>query len=179
MTDQTHGTSGNVELTEERLRELNNEAERGFEPSRLRSRSRRGRPPLGREAARVFQVRLEPALRTALQARADDEATTPSDIARRALREFLHAYLDQGHSETDHATTDVAPNPDGGWDVHVSQGQTSASHHATQREAIERARHVLTREGGGELRIHGRDGRVREKKHVARSGTWRQVKRQG
>jgi hypothetical protein len=89
MTDANHGTSGGVGLSEHGVRELADEAERGYDTDRLRTRSRRGRPPLGREAAAVFHVRLEPGLRDALERRADDDATTPSDIVRRALREFL------------------------------------------------------------------------------------------
>lgn len=57
--------------------------------TRLRTRSRRGRPPLGAEAATVFHVRLQPSLRDALQRAADAQKTSPSDIVRRALWEFL------------------------------------------------------------------------------------------
>jgi hypothetical protein len=89
MGEQDRGTSGGVKLTSEQLDALVEEAERGYDADRLRARSRRGRPPLGSEAARVFQVRLPPALRTALEQAADAEQTTPSDIVRRALRDYL------------------------------------------------------------------------------------------
>ena len=82
-------TSGGVKLTREQLDALVEEAEDGYDPDRLHSRSRRGRPPLGDQAATVFQVRLPPALRTALEHAADAEQTTPSDIVRRALRDYL------------------------------------------------------------------------------------------
>lgn len=91
MADPEHGTSGGVELTEERVRELAEQAQRGYDTERLRKRSRRGRPPLGQEAATVFHVRLQPSLRAALERRADEEETTPSDLVRRALRNFLDA----------------------------------------------------------------------------------------
>lgn len=87
MTEDAHGSSGGVELTEERVRRLADDAERGYHPEELRRR--RGRPPLGREAASVFHVRLEPRLRAALDRRADEDATTASEIVRRALREYL------------------------------------------------------------------------------------------
>jgi hypothetical protein len=32
----------------------------------------------------------------------------------------------------------------------------------TQREAEERAKRIVGNEGGGEVRIHGRDGRIRD-----------------
>lgn len=89
MTEPTHGTSGDVELTDERVRDLAEEAERGYGPDQLRTRSQRGRPPLGAEAASVFHVRLPPDLRKALESAADATETTPSEITRRALREFL------------------------------------------------------------------------------------------
>lgn len=89
MSDRSRGSSGGVDLTDERLRELADEAERGYRPEQLRPR--RGRPPMGREAATVFHVRLAPELRSALERRADAESTTPSEVVRRALREFLGA----------------------------------------------------------------------------------------
>ena len=89
MGETARDTSGGVKLTGEQLDALVEEAERGYDPERLRMRSRRGRPPLGSEAAAVFQVRLPPALRAALEQAADAERTTPSDIVRRALRDYL------------------------------------------------------------------------------------------
>jgi hypothetical protein len=89
MTDEHKRTSGGVELTDSVISELATEAERGYDIARLGRRPRRGRPPLGDKAATVFQVRLDPALRRLLEDRADAEATTPSDLMRRALREYL------------------------------------------------------------------------------------------
>lgn len=89
MGDEKHGTSGGVELNDELIEHLADEAERGYDVDRLRSRSR-GRPPIGDEAAKVFHVRLQPTLRTSLEQLADAGETTPSDIVRRALSQFLH-----------------------------------------------------------------------------------------
>lgn len=89
MSERDRATSGGVELTDAKLDELADEAERGYEPEQLRARSRRGRPPLGSSAASVFHVRLEPALREALERAADAEQTTASELVRRALRRYL------------------------------------------------------------------------------------------
>lgn len=96
MGKTSHGTSGGVDLSDQRVQELAEEAEGGYDPDRLRTRSRRGRPALGAEPARVFHVRLPPALRQALERQADKEATTPSDLVRRALRQFLSSTSEQG-----------------------------------------------------------------------------------
>jgi hypothetical protein len=62
---------------------------RGYDAEQLRPRSRRGRPPIGSEAAALFQVRLEPELREALATAARGEHTSPSEMTRRALRTYL------------------------------------------------------------------------------------------
>lgn len=169
MPDPKHGTSGGVDLSEERVHELADEAERGYDTRWLRTRARRGRPPLGQEPATVFHVRLEPSLRAALVRRADEEATTPSDLVRRALRDFLGVNRVKQDSPADEPLRrrEVVPNPSGGWDVVSSQGERASSHHATQKDAIQRARRVLQEKGGGELRIKGRDGRVRDQTMIS------------
>jgi hypothetical protein len=55
---------------------------------KLRSR-RRGRPMLGSAPSEVVPVRLDPDLRQAVEARAEAEHTTTSEIIRVALRRFL------------------------------------------------------------------------------------------
>lgn len=56
----------------------------------------------------------------------------------------------------------VVPNADGGWDV-VKPGAARASAHAdTQQAAIDRAREIVHNAGGGEVRIHRPDGRIRD-----------------
>lgn len=39
--------------------------------------------------------------------------------------------------------------------------------HSTQKEAIEVARTMLHREGGGELSVHGEDGKIRSKDTIS------------
>jgi hypothetical protein len=89
MSNSEYGSSGGVELTDELIERLAQEAEEGYEVERLRPRSRRGRPPIGSEAAALFQVRLEPELRGALARAAQLQRTSPSEMARRALRAYL------------------------------------------------------------------------------------------
>lgn len=57
---------------------------------------------------------------------------------------------------------DVVPNPDGGWDVRKSGSSRASAHADTQEAAITRARQIVLNAGGGEVRIHGRDGKIRD-----------------
>jgi len=57
-------------------------------------------------------------------------------------------------------TTHVVPRPEG-WAVVQGVGQRASSLHDTQKEAIQEAR-SLSRNLGTELKIHGKDGRIRE-----------------
>lgn len=89
MGDENRVTSGGVELDDELVQQLADEAERGYDTDRLRPRAPRGRPPIGDRAATVFHVRLQPSLRRALEHAADADETTPSDVVRQALACFL------------------------------------------------------------------------------------------
>jgi len=61
----------------------------------------------------------------------------------------------------------VVANPKGGWDV-KKPGSTRASIHTeTQKDAVARAREIVRNSGGGEVRIHGRDGRIRDSDTIA------------
>jgi len=61
----------------------------------------------------------------------------------------------------------VTPNGDGRWAVHRPGANRASSIHVTQRAAEDRAREALVNTGGGELTIHGRDGRIRDSDTVA------------
>lgn len=61
----------------------------------------------------------------------------------------------------------VTPNPDGGWDVRKPGAERSSGHFDTQGEAIDRAHEIVSRSGGGEVTIHGRDGRIRDSDTVS------------
>jgi len=61
----------------------------------------------------------------------------------------------------------VVPNPKGGWDI-KKPGSTRASvHTTTQQDAISRAREIVKNGGGGEVRIHGRNGQIRDSDTIA------------
>src|SRR5450830_248632 len=63
------------------------------------------------------------------------------------------------------ANRNVVPNPDGGWDV-KGGGERASAHTDTQAEAIERAKQIVRNQGGGEVSISGRDGKIRAKDTV-------------
>lgn len=56
----------------------------------------------------------------------------------------------------------VVPNPDGGWDIKAPGATRRSGHADTQAAAVDRAREIVRNAGGGEVRIHGRDGRIRD-----------------
>ena len=89
MADKkTYGRSkAGVELTDEVLQQMAEEAETGLDVSKLRRRP--GRPSMGSGPADTFPVRLEPELRKAVDDRAAKDHTTASDVVREALREYL------------------------------------------------------------------------------------------
>lgn len=80
-------TTGKV-LTDSDIEAFADEAEQGYDVEALKTR-RRGRPMIGDAPAEVVPVRLDPALKDAVEARAAADETTTSDIIREALRRFL------------------------------------------------------------------------------------------
>lgn len=75
-------------LSDADIEAMADEAERGYDVEELKTR-RRGRPMLGSAPAEVVPVRLDPDLKQAVEARAEAEHTTTSEIIREALRRFL------------------------------------------------------------------------------------------
>lgn len=57
---------------------------------------------------------------------------------------------------------DVVPSPNGGWDVRKPNSSRASSRERAQRDAQDRAREIVRNAGGGEVTIHGRDGRIRD-----------------
>ncbi len=53
------------------------------------------------------------------------------------------------------------------WAVKKPGSNEPESRHRTQANAERRAKEQVRREGGGEVRIHGRDGRIRDSDTVA------------
>ncbi len=64
------------------------------------------------------------------------------------------------------ATRHIAPRSEGGWQVTDPAGQEATERTSTQDEAILVAHHQLGYAGGGELVIHGADGRIRDKRTI-------------
>lgn len=62
---------------------------------------------------------------------------------------------------------DVVPDGEGGWKVTKPGGERASARATTQREAEQRAKEIVGGEGGGEVRVHGRDGRIRDSDTVA------------
>ena len=91
MTDKkTYGRSkAGVELTDEVLQRLADEAEDGLDVAKLRRRP--GRPSMGSGPADTLPVRLEPELRKAVDDRAANHHVTASEVVREALRRYLKA----------------------------------------------------------------------------------------
>jgi len=56
----------------------------------------------------------------------------------------------------------VVPNPDGGWDIKKPHASRASGHAATQADAVARAKEIVANQGGGEVRVDGRDGRIRD-----------------
>jgi hypothetical protein len=86
--NQTHGRSrAAVELTEEVLEQMAEEAEAGLDVTQLRRRP--GRPTMGSGPADTVPVRLDPELGQAVEQRAAQDHMTTSDVVRIALRRYL------------------------------------------------------------------------------------------
>lgn len=84
----------------------------------------------------------------------DEDATETLSVpygSLRALRNVRH----------------VVPSVDGGWAVQSPTSKRASATSRTQDAAIRRAREIVRNRGGGEVVIHGRDGRIRDSNTVA------------
>ena len=61
----------------------------------------------------------------------------------------------------------IVPGKDGGWGVRAPGASRASAHTSTQAEAISRARQIVHNAGGGEVRVHGQDGKIRGSDTVA------------
>lgn len=61
----------------------------------------------------------------------------------------------------------VVKNPKAGWDVKAGGAKRASATEKTQARAEETAKKIVSNAGGGEVIIHGRDGRIRDKDTVA------------
>jgi len=86
---KTHRTASGRDLSNEELERLAVEAEETeYDVEELKTR-RRGRPPMGSGPADVVPVRIDPELKAAIEARAQADHTSTSEIIREAIRRFL------------------------------------------------------------------------------------------
>lgn len=90
MTDpKEHRTRTGRTLTDDDIDAIAREVEEtDYDVDALKTR-RRGRPTMGSGPADVVPVRIDPELRAAIEARAEADHTTTSEIIREALRRFL------------------------------------------------------------------------------------------
>lgn len=65
------------------------------------------------------------------------------------------------------ANYSVVKNPDGGWDAKQDGASRASSHSNTQAEAERDAKQYSSNSGGGEVRIHGLDGKIRDSDTVS------------
>lgn len=56
----------------------------------------------------------------------------------------------------------VTRHPQGGWQVRAPGAERASARTATQRDAQDVARRIVSNLGGGEVTTHGRDGRFRD-----------------
>jgi uncharacterized protein (DUF4415 family) len=92
MSKKTYGhTTSGQPISDADVQRLAEEAERGDVDALIARRNKRGRPALGSAPASVESVRLDPELRDQLASRAQADGTTPSEVIRQALRNYLHA----------------------------------------------------------------------------------------
>lgn len=62
----------------------------------------------------------------------------------------------------------VVPSKKGGWDVKRAGAKKASGRFNTQAEAVSRARTIVKNAGGGEVRIHNRQGQIRDSDTVGR-----------
>lgn len=79
-------TINGVPVTDEMIQALADEAERGYDVEVLR---KRGRKPKGDGPARVVPVRLDDTLLEALDAQAEREHASRSEVIRAAIRAYV------------------------------------------------------------------------------------------
>jgi len=60
------------------------------------------------------------------------------------------------------ANYSVVKNSSGGWDTKQDKASRASSHNDTQKEAEKDAKRFSANSGGGEVRIHGVDGKIRD-----------------
>lgn len=66
------------------------------------------------------------------------------------------------------ADYDVTPDFNGGWKAKREGAARASSHHDRQSDAYAAARDYAANSGGGEVRIHGTDGKIRNSNTIGK-----------
>jgi len=86
---KTYTTPSGRKLTDADIEAIADDvATKDYDVEAIKTR-RRGRPPMGAGPAEVVPVRIDPELRAAIEARAEADHMTTSEVIREALRRFL------------------------------------------------------------------------------------------
>lgn len=85
--DEAIGISGGMPINQDDIERLADEAETGYDEDQLQRG--RGRPPMGNGPAKTVQARLDPDLYDALKQRVKADQTSPSQVVRDALQDYL------------------------------------------------------------------------------------------
>ncbi len=85
----THRTKSGRILTDAEIDALADEVETADYGIDVLKTRRRGRPAMGSGPAEVVPVRIDPELKAAVEARAEADDTTTSEVIREAIRRFL------------------------------------------------------------------------------------------
>ena len=86
---KTYTTRSGRKLTDADIEAIADDvATKDYDVEAIKTR-RRGRPPMGAGPAEVVPVRIDPELRAAIEARAEADHMTTSEVIREALRRFL------------------------------------------------------------------------------------------
>lgn len=149
-------------VTDEMIEALAFEAEVGYDLTQARRRDV-GRPSLGSGISPRLQFRVDPATYTAAKARALAEGRTVSDLARVALEVYLRGGDHQQYGGDRSAGGDyhVVPASGRGWAVRGPGASPATRQYRTQQAARRAAVRLVRSSGGGEVIVHGADGRIR------------------
>lgn len=61
---------------------------------------------------------------------------------------------------TERVVYHIVPNADEGWQVEREGAERATSNHPTKEEAIEKAKALLENDELGQIKVHGKDGKI-------------------
>jgi CRISPR-associated endonuclease/helicase Cas3 len=80
-----------VEITDDMVEKMADEAEKGYDVDEIQRQRAVGRPAMGSGPASVESVRLDPELKKQLLLRASKDGVSVSEVIRMALRSYFRA----------------------------------------------------------------------------------------